>query len=155
MRGRIILTICGVLLAGAFIAMLAAFGLPPLFVASWILVVLAIGLATRLAGGDDGRSWPPAPPQRTQNSEVSRLAWAINSSTDIVGPALIRRARAIVAHRLAIHGLDLDDDADHPQIDAVLGADIREILAARVMRRDDLDHILDTIENLSTTRERT
>lgn len=154
MRGRVILIACGVLAAAGFTAMLAALGLPPLFVVSWILVVVGVGIGTRIPVDDDARSWPPERPSRTQGSEVSRLAWAINSSTGVVGPALVRRVRTIASHRLAVLGLDLETDADHPRIDVLLGGGIRDILAVPAMRHDDLDRVLDAIESLPTTLER-
>lgn len=152
--GRVILIAFGVVAAAGFTTMLAALGLPPVFVVSWILVILAVGIGTRLSAGDDARSWPPERPSRTQGSEVSRLAWAINSSTGIVGPALVRRLRAIASHRLEILGLDLETVTDHPRIDVLLGGGIRDVLDAPAMRHDDLDRVLDAIENLPTTLER-
>lgn len=151
MRGRVILSLGGILLAGAVVALLALLGLPPLFVISWMLLILGIGIVTRELIIDDGEIWPPERPKRTRQSDVSRLAWAINTTTGMVGPALVRRVRAVVAHRLALRGLDLDDGDHGHRIDELLGSDIRSILDARAIHRDDLDRVLDAIDTLPPT----
>src|SRR5690606_17909312 len=103
---------------------------------------------------EEGSSWPPPRPSHDRGSDVSRLAWAINSSTGVVGPGLVRRVRSVVVHRLAVRGLDLDDDSHRPRIDALLGEGIRSALDAPVIIREELDRILDAIEELPPTLER-
>ncbi|MGB4136771.1 MAG: hypothetical protein WA971_09415 [Microbacterium sp.] len=153
MKGRIVLVAIGVLFAAGVVLVLTSFGFPVAFLVAWIIILVAIVLATRQSLFEEGGSWPPErprPPMR--GSDVSRLAWSINARTGVAGHVIVGRVERVLRRRLAHRGLDLDDGAQHDAIDALIGPRVREILAGREVRRDDLARVLDAIDRIPTTR---
>lgn len=149
MRGRIVLAIIGVATTGIIIWLMSLFGFPPTFLVAWLILIVAIGIITRQRGAEDDGSWPPEKPlEEFRGSDVSRLAWTINSRTGAVGRNLVRRLEAVLRHRLQLRGLDLDDEAHAHRIDALLGHGIRTALSSREVTRDGAIRVLDAIETI-------
>lgn len=154
MRGRIILAGLGIVLTGVVIWVLSLFGFPPMFVGAWLILIIAIGVITRQHGAEGVDTWPPAKPQPVfRGSDVSRLAWTINSRTGVAGRNLVRRVEAVLRHRLQLRGLDLDDETDAARIDMLLGDGIRTTLRSREVTRDDVVRVLDAIETIPPHQE--
>lgn len=156
MRGRVVLATLGGLGAAALVGVLSLIGLPPLFVTAWILIVVALGIVTRQTLFEEHVAWPPdrpTPPFR--GSDVSRLAWTVNARTGAVGYGLVRRLDALMRHRLAAHGLDVDDPAHAERIDALLGPGVRTALSSRAVHRTDAERVLDAVEAIPLAPEKT
>lgn len=156
MRGRIVLALLSALIAAGLLVVMLAFGVPAPFAVAWTLILLAIVAATRQAFVDEVVVWPPeAPRAEGRGSEVSRLAWAINTRTGVAGHVVVRRVQGVVRRRLAHLSLDLDDPQDHPRIDAVLGDGVRASLHAREVQRVDIERVLDALDRIPIDTEET
>jgi hypothetical protein len=154
MRGRIVLLAIGAVLAAAVLVLLGSLGFPAAFALAWMVIVLAVVLVGRQSFVDEGDSWPPERPSRAvRNSDVSRLAWAINSRTGIAGHLVVRRVQNVLRRRLAHRGLDLDDPTDLPRIDALLGDGVRAALHARDVQRTDIERVLDALDRIPADLE--
>lgn len=131
------------------------------FVWGWAVLVVAAVLLLGLRLPDDSRIDAPRVSEQPDHvgSDVSRLAWAINLSTDTVNEAVTRRVRAILRRRLLRRGVDVDDPGQSAEADRLLGGgglwarlngqrtrvdDVRDALAAAerllVSPRDDPPH---------------
>ena len=153
MKGRIAILGIGAALAAVIMVLLGQLGFPPEFVLAWMIVILVVVLAGRQAFFDEGTEWPPEKPHRAATgSEVSRMAWAINSRTGVAGHVVVRRVQNVLRRRLVHHGLDLDDSADHARIDALLGEGVRDALHRREVQRTDIERVLDAIDRISNDR---
>ncbi|MFJ4225788.1 hypothetical protein [Microbacterium sp. NPDC089695] len=149
MMRRVLLVALGAALVILVPLLLAAVGAPYEFALSWALIGVALVLVTRPTLIDESGAWPPAAPSSgMQGSDVSRLAWAINSRTGVVGHALLRRIDRVVRRRLARHGLDPDVPADRSRIDELLGAGVPDPLRAGEVSRADVERILDALDRL-------
>jgi hypothetical protein len=156
MKGRFVITGVGIAVAVAVLILLGQWGFPVPFVLAWMLTVLTIVLAARQIFFDDDASWPPEEPRRASSgSEVSRMAWAINSRTGVAGHLVVRRVQNALRRRLAHRGLDLDDPAQHPRIDALLGEGVRDALHRSEVQRTDIERVLDAIERIPNDTEET
>jgi len=156
MKGRLVVLGIGGALAALVVLLLAQLGFPAPFVVAWLIVVLAIVLAFRQDFIEVGAAWPPVKPNRgTRSSEVSRMAWAINARTGVVGHAVVRRVQGVLRRRLAHRGLDLDDPAQHERIDVLLGHGVRDALHRREVQRTDIELVLDAIDRIPTDTEET
>jgi hypothetical protein len=156
MKGRIVLTVISVLVAAALLGLLMAFGVPAPFAVAWALILLAVVAATRQVFVDEAVVWPPeAPRAEARGSDVSRMAWAINTRTGVAGHVVVRRVQGVVRRRLAHRGLDLDDPEHHPRIDAMLGDGVRASLHARDVQRADIERVLDALDRIPTDTEET
>jgi hypothetical protein len=150
MKGRIVLMAIGVVVAVVVLGLLGVLGVPVLFAASWLLIVLAIALVSRQIFFEEASIWPPERRARAERgSEVSRLAWSINSHTGVAGHVVVRRVQNVVRRRLAHRGIDLDDPAQHSAVDALLGPGVREVLYKREVKAADLEQILDAVERIT------
>jgi hypothetical protein len=95
---------------------------------------------------DESGPWPPPPPEQFQRgSDVSRLAWAVDARTGVVGMALRRRVTALADRRLGEYGLSAHD-ADADEVDAILEPGAHAALVAAEMRRPDLERLLRALE---------
>lgn len=149
MTGRIVLLTIGGLVAAALLVIMASLGFPILFALSWMLIAAAVVLASRQPFVDEGAAWPPMKPAReARGSEVSRLAWAINPRTGVAGHVVVRRVQSVLRRRLAHQGLDLDDPAQHEDIDALLGEGVREGLHRREVHTADIERALDALDRI-------
>lgn len=149
MKGRIVLGVVGVLVAGALVLIMTVLGIPMEFAIAWLLILTGVVLATRQSFIDEGSVWPPEPPTALlPGSDVSRLAWSLNPRTGVAGHVIVGRVERMLRRRLAHHGLDLDDPAQAAQIDALIGPGIRDVFSRREVRRRDLEQVLDAIERI-------
>lgn len=156
MKTRVLGVGIGVVVAAAVVFLLGQLGFPMPFVAAWMIVILAIVLAGRQVFFDESASWPPEKPRRdSRGSDVSRLAWAINARTGVVGHVVVRRVQSVLRRRLAHRGLDLDDPHDHARIDAVLGEGVRDAFHRREVQRADVERVLDAIERIPNDTKET
>ena len=156
MKGRIVILGVGLVVATVVAVLLGQLGFPVPFVVAWMVLILAIALAGRQVFFDESASWPPEKPRRDpRGSEVSRLAWAINSRTGVAGHVVVRRVRNVLRRRLAHRGLDLDDSDDHSCIDALLGEGVRGALHRREVQRADIERVLDAIERIPNDTKET
>lgn len=147
---RIVIVVigAGVGVGAAIVYLLDRLGVPAAFAAAWMLLIVAVGLLSRAGMLDDG-SWPPARPERRpRGSEVSRLSWTINARTGEAGLLIVRRVQRILRHRLARHGLDLDDPAQSAAVDALLGPGIRETFGRPGVTRTDLERVMAAVDRL-------
>ncbi|WP_200903881.1 hypothetical protein [Microbacterium sp. GCS4] len=149
MRRRILVLVVGAVLVVAVPLLLTAVGAPYDFALSWALLAVALMLLTRPTLVDESGAWPPpAPSSSAQGSDVSRLAWSINSRTGIAGHAVIRRVDRVLRRRLARHGLDPEDPADRLRIDELLGTGVLDLIRAREVRGADVERVLDALDRL-------
>lgn len=156
MKARLMIGAIGVAATIALVLVLSRLGVPTDFAIAWMLILAALGLAGRQVFFDDGFAWPPSERTRVaRGSEVSRLAWSVNSRTGEAGHVLVRRVEGVLRRRLRHRGLELDAIEQHPQIDALLGDGIRELLTRRDVQRADIERVLDAIERLPTRTEET
>ncbi|WP_258132273.1 hypothetical protein [Microbacterium sp. MYb62] len=156
MKARLVLVGAGIVLAAALVVLLAPLGFPVPFVIAWIVVALVVALASRQVFFDEGDAWPPEEQKRVRRgSEVSRLAWAINSRTGVAGHMVVRRVQSVLRRRLVHRGLDLDDPAQHESIDALLGEGVRDSLRRREVTRTDIERVLDAMDRIPNDTEET
>lgn len=156
MKRRILILGVGGLLALIVFLVLGWLGFPTPFVLAWMIIVVAVVLACRQEFIEVGSAWPPEKPGRnSRGSEVSRLAWAINTRTGVAGHVVVRRVQSVLRRRLALRGLDLDDPAQHARIDAILGEGVREALHRREVQRTDIEIVLDAIDRIPNDTEET
>jgi hypothetical protein len=97
----------------------------------------AVGLTAAGAGlalqridavGEPWRWLPPQTPRRGERRDAQELAWALAGRDGRVSKRALGRVRAVAAHRLARHGLDLDAADDEPALVALVGARTLETL---------------------------
>jgi hypothetical protein len=156
MKRRILVLGIGGVLALAVLLVLGQLGFPVPFVLAWMVVVVTVVLACRQEFIEIGPVWPPEKPSRgSRGSEVSRMAWAINTRTGVAGHVVVRRVQSVLRRRLALHGLDLDDPAQHARIDALLGEGVRDALHRREVQRTDIEIVLDAIGRIPNDTEET
>lgn len=156
MKARLTIGAIGVLVAVTAILVLSQLGVPVDFAIAWVLIAAGLGLVSRQVYFDDGFEWPPGERTRAvRGSEVSRLAWSVNTRTGEAGHVLVRRVEGVLRRRLRQRGFDLDAPEQHPQIDALLGSGIRETLTRRDVQRTDIERVLDAIERLPTRTDPT
>lgn len=147
MRGRILIIVAWIALGVPVALLLAFLGVPIEFAIAWILVFAAALLIARQSFLDDSGSWPPAPPDAPQRgSDVSRLAWSIDARTGTVGPSLRRRITALADRRLREHGLQ-PETAESSAVDALLGTGAYAALTGPVLRRAELERLLQALEH--------
>jgi hypothetical protein len=121
--------------------------------------VLAVG-GTFVALRDEGPSaWPVQPVRTTPGArrDVQSLGWALRSRGGVPERAILR-LRTVARRRLAAtHGLDLDDPADRPAIETVLGAGAVDVLTRSTRPELDLGSFsavltaVESIDDPSTT----
>lgn len=152
MNDRLKPVLTGAVVGGLLMVALALLGVEMPFAIAWgILVIVAFAIAQPVLS-ESIPVWPPKRiPPRRRGSEVSRLAWSFNERTGLIGPLLVRRVRSLVSGRLARRGLDLDDPLHEREIDALLGAGVRESLSKEALKIAELERVLDAAERISLT----
>ena len=154
---RRIVVIAAWIVLGVPVALLLDFlGVPLPFAIAWILVFAAALLIAQQSFLDETGLWPPvAPDQIRRGSDVSRLAWALDTRTGIVGPAFRRRVSALAERRLRAQGVP-PEEADAAAVDAILGPGAHAALTASELRIPELERILHALESASapSTQER-
>lgn len=75
-------------------------------------------------------TWPddPVAPREGARRDVAQLGWAVQTRSGTVTPEAVRHLRSVAAQTLALHGIDLDDPADRPAVERMLGADVVAIV---------------------------
>lgn len=135
-------------LGGAGVLALA--GVQLWFALAWGVAVSALVAITGSPIHEDNASWPPEVPTPVPaGSEIARLAWSFHPTTGEAGPMVVRRLRRLVSHRLTRLGLDLDDPADRPAIDQLLGSDVAGRLTNLRLTGADAQAVLVAVERLS------
>lgn len=154
MKRRVLVVSVSVIGAAGVLLLLGQLGFPEPFVLAWMILALAVVFACRQEFIEVGPEWPPEAPSRSSHgSEVSRMAWAINTRTGVAGHVVVRRVQAVLRRRLALRGLDLDDPAQHARIDALLGEGVRDALHRREVQRTDIEMVLDAIDRIPNDME--
>jgi hypothetical protein len=84
--------------------------------------------------------------------EVAELSWSLRTSYGRVDNKAVSRARQLARRRLALRQLDLNDPADRPAIEALIGRSTYAILVTRERRPllRSLLHCLDALDALDT-----
>lgn len=147
-RSRIIVAIA---VAVTTALVFAAIGVEVTFSIAWGALVGILVLCTQLVMPEDPRMDAPeikAEPDR-RGTEISRMAWSLNPSAGMAGELITRRVRAILAHRLQRHGLDVTNPEHAGRIAAIAGAGVWERLVGHGTTRQELDRALDAIDRLS------
>lgn len=133
---------------------LSALGVQVEFAWGWAALGAAITVATGMVFPDDPRADAPgrkAAPEYV-GSEVSRMAWAINTRTDTVNEAVTRRVRATLRRRLLRHGIDVDDEQQTDAVDGLLGEGLWERLNGHRTTISVLRDAIAVADRLETTR---
>ncbi len=147
MRRWIVLIVLWIVLGVPVALLLDFLGVPLPFGIAWILVFAAALLIAQQSFLDESGPWPPpAPEQFARGSDVSRLAWAIDARTGVVGMPLRRRVSVLADRRLREHGLSLEQ-ADAAAVDAILGPGAHAALIVTEMRSADLERVLRALES--------
>lgn len=147
-RSRIIVAVA-VAVVGAIV--FSALGVELSFSIAWAVLAGILVLCTQLVVPEDPRMDAPeigAQPER-RGTEISRMAWSLNPSTGLAGELITRRVRAILAHRLQRHGLDVTNPDHAGPIAALAGVGVWERLIGHGTTRQELDKALDAIDRLS------
>ncbi|MFJ2541385.1 hypothetical protein [Microbacterium sp. NPDC087589] len=130
---------------------LLGFGFTWPFVIGWSLLICSVGLLGQLVmplePGFDAPRIDTEPQRRP--TEISRMAWALNTHTGIAGQQITRRVRAILRHRLLRQGIDPDDPDDRKRLSAVLSPDLWDRLTGRAPTIDDIERALDAVDRLT------
>ncbi|WP_418276864.1 hypothetical protein ACNHYB_02855 [Isoptericola jiangsuensis] len=109
---------------------------------------------------DDGRQarWPAPPAEQRHGAreDVTDLGWAAFTRDGRVSTRVTRRVHALATHRLAAHGVHLDDPTHHHAAAQLLGADVLDgIRSRRPPTARTLHHWLDAIDHLTPDTQRT
>ncbi|WP_402465469.1 hypothetical protein [Isoptericola aurantiacus] len=120
------------------------------------LALPAAALATWYAWAalDHGEhpDWPTAPDEQRDGArrDVSDLGWAAFTRDGRVSPRVTRRVATLAAARLAHHGIDPDDPAQHARAAEILGADVLDGLrSTHPPTPRTLHHWLDALDRLT------
>lgn len=146
MKRWIVLVVLWIVIGVPVSLLLSLLGVPLPFGIAWILAFAAALLIAQQSFLDESGPWPPPPPEHSRRgSDVSRLAWAVDTRTGVVGMSLRRRVTALADRRLREHGLSVQV-ADADAVDAILGPGAHAALVAAEMRRPDLERLLRALE---------
>ncbi len=147
-RGRTVAAAVAAVLAAS---VLTGFGLTWPFVIGWSLLVGALALLPQLAvplePGFDAPHIPVEPDRRP--TEISRMAWALNTHTGLAGTQITRRVREALRHRLRRRGADPADPAKRSLVAALIGPDLWARLEGPGTTIVDIERALDVIDALS------
>lgn len=132
---------------------LTGFGFTWPFVIGWSLLVGAVGMVAQLVVPAEP-SWDapqiPVEPDR-RPTEISRMAWALNTHTGLAGQQISRRVREILRQRLQRHGIDPEDPLHRTRMIALLGPDLWERLSGSKTTIIDIERALDVIDTMPLT----
>jgi hypothetical protein len=117
------------------------------------LVIVAGGIvwATVPAFAPD-RDWPVAPANSFAGGrhETSDLSWTLRVRRGDVNEAVTVRVRAIARTRLAARSLDIDNPAQQPAIEALIGGPAYYVLRPDRGRSVNLATLIRTLDALDT-----
>lgn len=147
-------TVTAVVAAVIAALVLTGFGFTWPFVIGWSLLVGALALLSQLAV-------PPEPsvdaphiavePDR-RPTEISRMAWALNTHTGLAGTQITRRVREALRQRLQRRGADPADPAKRSLVSALIGPDLWARLEGPGTTIVDIERALDAIDALNPER---
>lgn len=130
---------------------LFAFGFTWPFVIGWSLLVCAVGLLGQLAmplePGFDAPRIDARPDRRP--TEISRMAWALNTRTGVAGQQITRRVTGILRHRLLRQGVDPDEPRDRARLFALIGPELWDRLNGPAPTMVDIERALDVVDRLN------
>lgn len=130
---------------------LLGFGFTWPFVIGWSLLICSVGLLGQLVmplePGFDAPRIDTEPHRRP--TEISRMAWALNTHTGMAGQQITRRVSAILRHRLLRQGIDPDAPEDRARLTAVIGPDLWDRLTGRAPTIVDIERALDAVDRLN------
>lgn len=140
-------------IGAAVVAALAllGFGFTWPFVIGWSLLICAVGLLGQLVMPlEPGFDAPRIDTERHRRpTEISRMAWALNTHTGIAGQQITRRVSAILRHRLVRQGIDPDNPEDRARLTAVIGPGLWEQLTGPAPTIIDIERALDVVDRLN------
>lgn len=143
-------TVAAVVAAVIAALALTGFGFSWPFVIGWSLLVGALSLLAQLAvplePSADAPHIPVEPDRRP--TEISRMAWALNTHTGLAGPQIARRVRDALRHRLERRGADPADPAKRSLVSALIGPDLWARLEGPGTTIVDVERALDVIDAL-------
>lgn len=102
------------------------FGIDPAHAIGLGVAIGSLALCIALIGDQSRVDWArPAAEQRDgARRDVVQLGWALQSRRRGVAPEAVRRLRSLTQRVLELHGLDLDIEADGPEIERILGSSV-------------------------------
>lgn len=140
-------------IGAAVVAALAllGFGFTWPFVIGWSLLVCAVGLLGQLVMPlEPGVDAPRIEAERHRRpTEISRMAWALNTHTGIAGQQITRRVSAILRHRLLRRGVDPEDPEDSAHLTALIGPELWDRLTGPAPTIVDIERALDAVDRLN------
>ncbi|GAA4726919.1 hypothetical protein GCM10023216_17120 [Isoptericola chiayiensis] len=140
-----------ILATGAALLLAATRTLDPAHALLLPAALLATWYAWRALDHGDEARWPQPPDQTRDGArhDVSDLGWAAFTRDGRVAARVTRRVHALATHRLAQHGIDLDDPTHHAAAAHLLGDDVLTgIRSRRPPTPRTLHHWLDTLDRL-------
>ncbi|WP_341958065.1 hypothetical protein [Microbacterium sp. LWH13-1.2] len=133
---------------------LTGFGFTWPFVIGWSLLVGALALLSQLAmplePSVDAPHIAIEPDRRP--TEISRMAWALNTHTGLAGTQITRRVREALRKRLQRRGADPSDPARRSEVVALIGPDLWARLEGSGTTIVDIERALDAIDALTPER---
>ncbi len=122
-------------------------------------VLTTLGLVSMVvtADGDLGNTdWRGGarPSRDGARGEVAELSWSLRTNYGRVNHKALSRVRQLARHRLAQHQLDLNDPADRPEVELLIGRSAYAVLVRnerRPLLRSFL-HCLDALDAMDHTR---
>jgi hypothetical protein len=116
-------------------------------------LISLVGIPARDPSVTEWRAGPSANREGARG-EVAELSWSLRTSYGgRVDIRAVSRVRQIARRRLALHQLDLNDPADRPGVEALIGPSAYAVLVRRERRPmlRSLLHCLDALDTLSPT----
>jgi hypothetical protein len=105
-----------------------------------------VGLPERDIGTTEWRDGPGTNREGARG-EVADLSWSLRTSYGRVDIKAVSRVRQLARRRLALHHLDLNDPADRPRVELLIGPSAYGILV-RSQRRPRLRSLLHCLDAL-------
>jgi hypothetical protein len=122
-------------------------------------VLTTVGLISMVgtADGDLGNTdWRggASPNRDGARGDVAELSWSLRTNYGRVNHKAVLRVRQLARHRLALHQLDLNDPADRPGVELLIGRSAYAVLVRserRPLLRSFL-HCLDALDAMDRAR---
>lgn len=114
------------------------------------LVLLAIGLALIVAPDAELPPWDSTARGDGDGirRDVTRLSWSLRMRRGAIPGAGVRRVHDLAGRRLASFGLNIDDAADHPAIERLLGRSVARVLYPGSGRGPGLVAVVNCLDRL-------
>lgn len=147
--GRTVMAVAAAVIAAL---VLLGFGFTWAFVIGWGLLVGALALLAQLAvplePSVDAARIAVEPDRRP--TEISRMAWALNTHTGLAGMQITRRVREVLRQRLRRRGADPADPMHRQKVIALIGPDLWDRLEGPGTTIGDVERALDAIDALGS-----